>query len=94
MLRSRQKLAVIIQEHHRLGQMILEYANEMNQETQWLSISDAIEESGLTAAQIRYAAKMGKVRCRKESEKKIFYASDDLERIAHPEPLRMSSSDY
>lgn len=82
MLRSQQRLATIIQEHHRLGQMILEYANEMNGENQWLSLTEAIEESGLTASQIRYAAKTGKLRSRKESEKKIFYASADLERLA------------
>lgn len=82
MLKSQQKLAKIIQEHHRLGQMILEYANEMNSENLWLSINEAIEESGLSASQIRYAAKTGKLRSRKESEKKIFYASEDLERLA------------
>ena len=82
MLKSQQKLAAIIQEHHRLGQMILEYANEMNGENQWLSINEAIEESGLSASQIRYAARTGKVRSRKESDKKIFYASQDLERLA------------
>ena len=41
MLKSQQKLAAIIQEHHLLGQMILEYANEMNGENQWLSINEA-----------------------------------------------------
>lgn len=78
MLKSQQKLAAIIQEPHRLGQMILEYANEMNGENQWLSINEAIEESGLSASQIRYAAKTGRMRTRSESEKKIFYASADI----------------
>lgn len=62
--------------------MILEYANEMNGENQWLSLNEAIEESGLTASQIRYAAKTGKLRSIKESEKKIFYSSEDLVRLA------------
>lgn len=82
MLRSQQMLAAIIQEQHKLGLMILEYANEVNGQNQWLSLNEAIEESGLTASQIRYAARTGKVRSRKESDKKIFYASQDLERLA------------
>lgn len=82
MTKAVQKLALIMQEYARTEKLILELAEELLNENRWLSLNEAMEESGLTAAQIRYAAKCGRLRSRKESERKIFYYSEDLARLS------------
>ena len=59
-----------------------EAMRRMQSRTMWLTAKDAARIYGLTAAQVRYAGKTGAVRVREDSPRKVYYSSDDLERIA------------
>lgn len=82
MTKSMQLLAELMKEHSRTEKLIYELLGEMLGQNRWLTIEEAKEEYSLTASQIRYAAKTGRLRARKESERKIYYSSEDLARIA------------
>ena len=61
--------------------LAMEAMRRLTVKTAWLTVKEASERYRLTPAQVRYAAKTGAVRERKDSARKIYYAADDLKRL-------------
>lgn len=64
---------------------------ETIEKEEWISISRASEESGLTERQIRYKVQSNELRSRKEGGK-VLVLSDDLERYISAHEKRRSSA--
>lgn len=63
-----------------MEKLFIQYLSKVNH-NQWLSITEAIKASGLTADQIRYRAKQGQIQCEKKGNT-ILYLETDLEKFA------------